>query len=43
MLEATLRDRVNHLLTGVGRSDVPPFMAMDVMAAAARSRRPAAM
>src|SRR6202049_5088032 len=36
MLEATLRDRVRHLLTGSGRSDVPPFMVMDVMAAAAR-------
>src|SRR4030088_3858422 len=36
MLEATLRDRANHLLTASGRSDVPPFMVMDVMAAAAR-------
>jgi aspartate/methionine/tyrosine aminotransferase len=36
MLDATLRDRVNHLLTASGRSDVPPFMVMDVMAAAAR-------
>src|ERR1700731_2224953 len=36
MLEATLRDRVRHLLTASGRSDVPPFMVMDVMAAAAR-------
>src|SRR4030081_2185394 len=36
MLEATLRDRVNHLLAASGRSDVPPFMVMDVMAAAAR-------
>src|SRR6478609_7855312 len=36
MLEATLRDRVNHLLTASGRSEVPPFMVMDVMAAAAR-------
>ena len=36
MLEATLRDRVGHLLVASGRSDVPPFMVMDVMAAAAR-------
>src|SRR6201747_305321 len=36
MLEATLRDRVTGLLTASGRSDVPPFMVMDVMAAAAR-------
>src|SRR6476661_3951566 len=36
MLEATLRDRANHLLTASRRSDVPPFMVMDVMAAAAR-------
>src|SRR5437667_10736381 len=36
MLESTLRDRVKHLLTPSGRSDVPPFMVMDVMAAAAR-------
>ncbi len=36
MLEATLRDRANHLLAASGRSDVPPFMVMDVMAAAAR-------
>src|SRR6202011_5285316 len=36
MLEATLRDRVRHLLTASGRSDVPPFMVMDVMGAAAR-------
>src|SRR3979411_2217086 len=36
MLEATLRDRANHLLSASGRSDVPPFMVMDVMAAAAR-------
>src|SRR6266702_3351585 len=35
-LGATLRDDVNHLLTASGRSDVPPFMVMDVMAAAAR-------
>jgi aspartate/methionine/tyrosine aminotransferase len=36
MREATLRDRVRQLLTASGRSDVPPFMVMDVMAAAAR-------
>ena len=36
MPDATLRDRVNHLLTASERSDVPPFMVMDVMAAAAR-------
>src|SRR5476651_28751 len=36
MLEATLRDRVERLLTASTRSDVPPFMVMDVMAAAAR-------
>ncbi len=37
MLEATLRDRARHLLTKAsGRSDVPPFMVMDVMAAASR-------
>jgi aspartate/methionine/tyrosine aminotransferase len=37
MLEATLRERANDLLTKAsGRSDVPPFMVMDVMAAAAR-------
>jgi aspartate/methionine/tyrosine aminotransferase len=36
MLDATLRDRVNHLLTASERSEVPPFMVMDVMAAAAR-------
>ena len=36
MLEATLRDRAKSLLTASGRSDVPPFMVMDVMAAAAR-------
>src|ERR1700688_3613106 len=35
MLEATLRARGN-LLTASSRSDVPPFMVMDVMAAAAR-------
>jgi aspartate/methionine/tyrosine aminotransferase len=36
MLDATLRDRATSLLTASGRSDVPPFMVMDVMAAAAR-------
>src|ERR1700709_978843 len=36
MHEATLRERARSLLTPSGRSDVPPFMVMDVMAAAAR-------
>jgi aspartate/methionine/tyrosine aminotransferase len=37
MREATLRDPTNKgLLMASGRSDVPPFMVMDVMAAAAR-------
>ncbi|MEO6945378.1 MAG: aminotransferase class I/II-fold pyridoxal phosphate-dependent enzyme [Nitrobacter sp.] len=36
MLDATLRDRARGLLTASGRSQVPPFMVMDVMAAAAR-------
>src|SRR5256885_3966357 len=36
MQEATLRDRAKSLMTASGRSDVPPFMVMDVMAAAAR-------
>src|ERR1700675_739171 len=36
MLEATLRERAKHLATASGRSDFPPFMVMDVMAAAAR-------
>src|SRR6202171_3523238 len=36
MLDATLRDRARSLVTASGRSDVPPFMVMDVMAAAAR-------
>src|ERR1700722_2728065 len=37
MLEATLRERAKGLLTAAsGRSDVPAFMVMDVMAAAAR-------
>ena len=37
MIEATLRGQANELLTAAsGRSEVPPFMVMDVMAAAAR-------
>src|ERR1700742_594398 len=36
MLESTLRDRAKALLTPSERSNVPPFMVMDVMAAAAR-------
>src|ERR1700734_773192 len=36
MLDATLRDRAKSLLTASGRSEVPPFMGMDVVAAAAR-------
>ena len=36
MLEATLGERTKDLLRASGRSDVPPFMVMDVMAAAAR-------
>lgn len=36
MLDATLRDSAKSLLTASGRSNVPPFMVMDVMAAAAR-------
>ena len=36
MLEATLRERTKGLLRASRRSDVPPFMVMDVMAAAAR-------
>src|SRR4029079_7908012 len=36
MQESTLRDRAKALLTPSSRSDVPPFMVMDVMAAAAR-------
>ncbi|MBU6464673.1 MAG: aminotransferase class I/II-fold pyridoxal phosphate-dependent enzyme [Bradyrhizobium sp.] len=36
MLDAKLRDRARTVLTASGRSDVPPFMVMDVMAAAAR-------
>ncbi|WP_319798951.1 pyridoxal phosphate-dependent aminotransferase [Nitrobacter sp.] len=36
MLDATLRDQAKGLLAASGRSRVPPFMVMDVMAAAAR-------
>ena len=36
MLDATPSDRAKGLLTASGRSNVPPFMVMDVMAAAAR-------
>jgi aspartate/methionine/tyrosine aminotransferase len=36
MLDATLRSRVGQLLSASRRSDVPPFMVMDVMAAAER-------
>src|SRR3979490_1568343 len=36
MLESTLTERVKTLLTASGRSDPPPFMVMDVMAAADR-------
>src|SRR5436305_10081496 len=36
MLDSTLKDVAKILLTASGRSDVPPFMVMDVMAAAAR-------
>src|SRR5258708_38329305 len=36
MRDATLRDRARSLVTASARSDVPPFMVMDVMAAAAR-------
>jgi aspartate/methionine/tyrosine aminotransferase len=36
MLEATLRERARGLLVPSARSEVPPFMVMDVMAAAAR-------
>src|SRR3954463_16483199 len=36
MHETTLRNRAKTLLTASTRSDVPPFMVMDVMAAAAR-------
>jgi len=36
MQNMTLSDRAKRLLTASARSDVPPFMVMDVMAAAAR-------
>src|SRR3954464_1484725 len=36
MLDATLREHARSLVQASGRSDVPPFMVMDVMAAAAR-------
>src|SRR6201986_5221577 len=36
MGEATLRERVTELLAASRRSDVPPFMVMDVMSAAER-------
>jgi aspartate/methionine/tyrosine aminotransferase len=36
MLDATPQSRAQSLLTASGRSNVPPFMVMDVMAAAAR-------
>src|SRR5271156_6586661 len=36
MLDATPRDRAGSLLTASRRSNVPAFMVMDVMAAAAR-------
>jgi aspartate/methionine/tyrosine aminotransferase len=36
MLDATLTQRARDLLTASARSDVPPFMVMDVMAAAER-------
>src|SRR3954469_11050287 len=36
MLDATLADRARDLLKASGRSEVPPFMVMDVMAAAER-------
>jgi len=36
MLDATLTERARSLLMASGRSNVPPFMVMDVMAAAAR-------
>lgn len=36
MLDNTVRDRAKRLLVPSGRSEVPPFMVMDVMAAAAR-------
>ena len=36
MLDAILGERAQGLLMASGRSNVPPFMVMDVMAAAAR-------
>lgn len=36
MLDNTVRDRIHRLLVPSRRSEVPPFMVMDVMAAAAR-------
>ncbi|WP_424632118.1 pyridoxal phosphate-dependent aminotransferase [Bradyrhizobium sp. SYSU BS000235] len=36
MLDVTLRDKVKNILAPSGRGNVPPFMVMDVMAAAAR-------
>src|SRR5262245_15757612 len=36
MLDNTVRDRARKLLVPSARSEVPPFMVMDVMAAAAR-------
>ena len=36
MLEATVRDRLELLMAASRRSEVPPFMVMDVMAAAER-------
>src|SRR5215469_5654250 len=36
MRDATLRERVTDLLSASGRSNVPPFMVMDVMSAAER-------
>src|ERR1700742_2498837 len=36
MLDDTIRDRIQKLLVPALRSEVPPFMVMDVMAAAAR-------
>src|SRR3954463_3143099 len=36
MHDATLRNRLGEWLSPPRRSDVPPFMVMDVMAAAAR-------
>src|SRR5260370_34054467 len=36
MLDATLRNRVGQPLSASRRSNVPPFMVMDVMAAAER-------